>query len=197
MLSIALSKGRISTKPCLYSRGRYRRVRRPEASRKLIIPTSHAGCGSFVRATDCRPTAIRAADLGIAGGDILADTAATGSINRSTSGCALPPDGGRAQDFPTSRPCARARLRVATKYLQRRASISRQRRHVDLISCMARWNWPPDRPRRAIVDLVSTGHTLKANNLVAVEAIADVSARDRQPGRVQVEACTNPACSNC
>ena len=72
-----------------------------------------------------------------------------------------------------------ARLRVATKYLQTaREHFATKGVHVDLIKLYGSMELAPlTGLADAIVDLVSTGNTLKANNLVAVEEIAQVSSR--------------------
>ena len=72
-----------------------------------------------------------------------------------------------------------ARLRVATKYLQTaREHFGAKGVHVDLIKLYGSMELAPlVGLADAIVDLVSTGGTLRANNLVAVEEILPVSAR--------------------
>ena len=72
-----------------------------------------------------------------------------------------------------------ARLRVATKYLQTaREHFAAKGVHVDLIKLYGSMELAPlVGLADAIVDLVSTGNTLKANGLCAVEEIASISAR--------------------
>ena len=184
MLSIALSKGRIldETLPLLKAAGIVA-SEDPEASRKLIIPTSHADVRLIiVRATDV-PTYVQygAADLGVAGGDILAEYGSTGlyqPLDLRIARCRLMV--AVRKDFPYEQTVrSGARLRVATKYLQTaREHFAAKGVHVDLIKLYGSMELAPlTGLADAIVDLVSTGHTLKANNLVAVEAIAEVSAR--------------------
>jgi ATP phosphoribosyltransferase len=184
MLSIALSKGRIldDTLPLLKAAGIVA-SEDPETSRKLIIPTSHAGVRLIiVRATDV-PTYVQygAADLGIAGGDILAEYSGNGlyqPLDLKIARCRLMV--AVRKDFPYEQAVrSGARLRVATKYLQTaREHFAAKGVHVDLIKLYGSMELAPlTGLADAIVDLVSTGNTLKANNLVAVEEIAEISAR--------------------
>ncbi len=184
MLGIALSKGRIldETLPLLAAAG-IRASEDPAASRKLIIGTSRRGVQIIiVRATDV-PTYVRygAADLGVAGGDIL--------MEQGGDGLYQPLDLGIARcrmmvavrsGFDYRRAVRRgARLKVATKYLAiAREHFAAKGMHVDLIKLYGSMELAPlTGLADAIVDLVSTGATLKANNLVAVEEIAPISAR--------------------
>ena len=184
MLSIALSKGRIleETVPLLKAAGIVA-SEDPDASRKLIIATSHAGVRLIVvRATDV-PTYVQygAADLGIAGGDILSEHGGGGlyqPLDLKIARCRLMVAVRR--DFAYEQAVrSGARLRVATKYLQTaREHFAAKGVHVDLIKLYGSMELAPlTGLADAIVDLVSTGNTLKANNLVAVEEIAQVSAR--------------------
>lgn len=184
MLSIALSKGRIldETLPLLKAAGIVA-SEDPENSRKLIIATSRADVRLIVvRATDV-PTYVQygAADLGIAGGDILTEHGGNGlyqpldlKIARCRLMVAVRKDFAYEQAVQSG-----ARLRVATKYLQTaREHFAAKGVHVDLIKLYGSMELAPlTGLADAIVDLVSTGNTLKANNLVAVEEIAQVSAR--------------------
>ena len=184
MLSIALSKGRIldETLPLLKAAGIVA-AEDPETSRKLIIQTSQAGVRLIiVRATDV-PTYVRygAADLGVAGGDILAEDGGTGlyqPLDLKIARCRLMV--AVRKDFAYDQAVrSGARLRVATKYLQTaREHFAAKGVHVDLIKLYGSMELAPlTGLADAIVDLVSTGHTLKANNLVAVEEVSQVSAR--------------------
>ena len=184
MLSIALSKGRIfdETLPLLDVAGI-----RPSAdaadSRKLIISTSHPDVRLIiVRATDV-PTYVRygAADLGIVGGDVL--------MEQGSDGIYQPLDLGIARcrmivavrdDFDYARVVRRrARIRIATKYVSvAREHFAAKGVHVDLIELYGSMELAPlTGLADAIVDLVSTGATLKANDLIVVEEIATISAR--------------------
>ncbi|MDR1367940.1 MAG: ATP phosphoribosyltransferase [Candidatus Accumulibacter sp.] len=183
-ITIALSKGRIfeETLPLLALAG-IKPLENPETSRRLIIPTNREDVRVVVvRATDA-PTYVQygAADIGVAGKDVL--------IEHGGDGLYQPIDLGIAQcrmivavpvgfDYE----CAvrqGARLRVATKYLKiAREHFAAKGVHVDLIKLYGSMELAPLAGLAdAIVDLVSTGNTLKANNLVAVEHIADISAR--------------------
>ena len=72
-----------------------------------------------------------------------------------------------------------ARLKVATKYMQTaREHFAAKGMHVDLIKLYGSMELAPlVGLADAIVDLVSTGKTLVANNLIAVEEIAPISSR--------------------
>jgi ATP phosphoribosyltransferase len=71
------------------------------------------------------------------------------------------------------------RLRIATKYLRTtREHFAAKGVHVDLIRLYGSMELAPIVGLAdAIVDLVSSGKTLRANDLVAVEEIMPVSAR--------------------
>lgn len=184
MITLALSKGRIfdETLPLLEAAG-VRPLENPETSRKLIIGTSRADVRLIiVRASDT-PTYVQygAADLGIAGKDVLLEHGGTGlyqPLDLRIAACrmmvAVP------KDFDYERAVQQgARLRVATKYLQTaREHFGAKGVHVNLIKLYGSMELAPlVGLADAIVDLVSTGGTLRANNLVAVEEILPVSAR--------------------
>ena len=184
MISIALSKGRILDEalPLLKAAGIVASSN-PDASRKLIIATSRAGVRLIiVRATDV-PTYVQygAADLGIAGGDVLMEYGSDGlyqPLDLGIARCRLMVAVRKGFDYERAVRQG-ARLRVATKYLQTaRAHFAAKGVHVDLIKLYGSMELAPlTGLADAIVDLVSTGNTLKANHLVAVEEIAQVSAR--------------------
>ena len=184
MITLALSKGRIfdETLPLLEQAG-VRPLENPETSRKLIIGTSRADVRLIiVRASDT-PTYVQygAADLGIAGKDVLLEHGGAGlyqPLDLRIAACrmmvAVP------QGFDYARAIQQgARLRVATKYVQTaREHFGAKGVHVDLIKLYGSMELAPlVGLADAIVDLVSTGGTLRANNLVAVEEILPVSAR--------------------
>lgn len=183
-ITIALSKGRIyeETLPLLAQSG-IQPMDDPETSRKLIIQTTRADVRLIiVRASDV-PTYVQhgAADLGIAGRDVL--------MEHETSGLYMPVDLGIArcrmmvacrEDFDYEAHARRgARLRVATKYIQTaREHFAAKGMHVDLIKLYGSMELAPlTGLSDAIVDLVSSGNTLKANRLRAVEEIAAISSR--------------------
>ena len=184
MISLALSKGRIldETLPLLKAAGVVA-AEDPEASRKLIIPTSRRDVQIIiVRATDV-PTYVQygAADLGVAGGDVLMEYAGDGlyqPLDLGIARCRLMVAVRRGFDYAQAVRSG-ARLRVATKYLQlAREHFAAKGVHVDLIKLYGSMELAPlTGLADAIVDLVSTGSTLKANDLVAVEEIAQISSR--------------------
>jgi ATP phosphoribosyltransferase len=184
MITIALSKGRIfdETVPLLAAAGVATRED-PETSRKLILTTNKRDVRVIiVRAADV-PTYVQygAADLGVAGKDVLEEHGGQGlyqpvdlKIARCRMMVAVPEGYDYARAIRQG-----ARLRVATKYVQTaREHFAAKGMHVDLIKLYGSMELAPlVGLADAIVDLVSTGSTLKANGLVAVEEIAAVSAR--------------------
>jgi ATP phosphoribosyltransferase len=186
-ITLALSKGRIfqETMPLLAEAG-ITVTEDPEKSRKLILPTSDPGVRIIiVRASDV-PTYVQygAADLGVAGKDVLIEHAAQhpGGLYQPTDLrigkcrlCVAVPQG-----FDYANAVRQgARLRVATKYVQAaREHFAAKGVHVDLIKLYGSMELAPlVGLADVIVDLVSTGGTLRANNLVAVEDIMDISSR--------------------
>ncbi len=184
MITIALSKGRIfdETLPLLEQAG-IRPLEDPETSRKLIIGTSSPEVRLIiVRASDT-PTYVQygAADLGIAGKDVLLEHGGTGlyqPLDLRIASCRMMVAVPQGFDY-VSAVQQGARLRVATKYLHTaREHFGAKGVHVDLIKLYGSMELAPlVGLADAIVDLVSTGSTLRANNLVAVEEILAVSAR--------------------
>ncbi|HEX5767423.1 MAG TPA: ATP phosphoribosyltransferase [Burkholderiales bacterium] len=183
-ISIALSKGRIfdETAPLL-ARAGIRPKADPDSSRKLIIGTNRRNVRLVVvRATDT-PTYVQhgGADLGIAGRDVLAEHGAEGlyqPVDLGIAACRMMVAVPRGFDY-ASAVRQGARLRVATKYVNTaRAHFAAKGVHVDLIRLYGSMELAPlVGLADAIVDLVSTGRTLKANGLVAVEELMPVSAR--------------------
>jgi len=184
MITIALSKGRIfdETVPLLAAAGVATRDD-PETSRKLILSTNRADVRVIiVRATDV-PTYVQygAADMGIAGKDVLEEHGGAGlyqPVDLNIARCRMVV--AVADGFDYQRAVRQgARLRVATKYLQTaREHFAAKGVHVDLIKLYGSMELAPlVGLADAIVDLVSTGNTLKANGLCAVEEIASISAR--------------------
>jgi ATP phosphoribosyltransferase len=183
-ITIALSKGRIiaETLPLLAAAG-IRPAEDPETSRKLIIGTSRDDVVIVVvRASDV-PTYVRygAADLGVAGKDILLEQGSEGlyqPLDLQIAKCRMMVAVPEGFDY-ASAVRQGARLRVATKYLKTaREHFAGKGVHVDLIKLYGSMELAPlVGLADAIVDLVSTGSTLRANNLRAVEEIMPVSAR--------------------
>ena len=183
-IRIALSKGRIydETAPLL-ARAGIRPKAAPETSRRLIIGTNRPGLKLMVvRAADT-PTYVEngAAQLGIAGRDVLAEHGGNGlyqPLDLGIAACRMMVAVRRGFDY---RAAVRqgARLRVATKYVNAtREHFAAKGVHVDLIRLYGSMELAPlVGLADAIVDLVSTGKTLRANGLVAVEQIMPVSAR--------------------
>ncbi len=183
-ITIALSKGRIfdETLPLLSAAGIIP-SENPEQSRKLIIDTNLANIQVIiVRATDV-PTYVQygAADLGVAGKDVLIEhggNALFAPLDLNIAKCkmmvAVP------KDFDYQNAVYQgARLKVATKYVKTaREHFAKKGVHIDLIKLYGSMELAPlTNLADAIVDLVSTGNTLKANNLVAVEEIMPISSR--------------------
>jgi ATP phosphoribosyltransferase len=183
-IKIALSKGRIfdETTPLLKAAGIVA-SEDPETSRKLIIGTSRPEINIIiVRASDV-PTYVQygAADLGIAGKDVLLEHAGTGLYQPLDLGIAKCKMMVAVQNGFDYEGAVRrgARLRVATKYLKTaREHFAAKGVHVDLIKLYGSMELAPlVGLADAIVDLVSSGNTLRANNLQAVEEIMPISAR--------------------
>ena len=191
MLTLALSKGRIfdETLPLLAAAG-IAVTEDPEKSRKLILPTSQPGVRVvLVRATDV-PTYVAhgGADVGVAGLDVLLEHGADMGFG-GQGGLYQPLDLKIARcrmsvatraDFDYAAAVKQgSRIRVATKYTQiARQHFADKGVHVDLIKLYGSMELAPlTGLADAIVDLVSTGSTLKANALVEVERIMDISSR--------------------
>ena len=183
-ITLALSKGRIfdETLPLLRAAG-IEVLEDPEKSRKLILATNQPHVRVvLVRATDV-PTYVQygGADLGVTGLDTL--------IEHGSQGLYTPLDLGIAKcrvsvavraDFDYASAVRQgARLRVATKYTAiAREFFAAKGVHVDMIKLYGSMELAPlTGLADAIVDLVSTGNTLKANQLVEVERIMDISSR--------------------
>ena len=183
-IKIALSKGRIfdETTPLLKAAGIIA-SEDPETSRKLIIGTNRAEISIIiVRASDV-PTYVQygAAELGIAGKDVLLEHGGTGLYQPLDLGIARCKMMVAVQNGFDYEGAVRrgARLRVATKYLSTaREHFAAKGVHVDLIKLYGSMELAPlVGLADAIVDLVSSGNTLRANNLQAVEEIMPISAR--------------------
>jgi ATP phosphoribosyltransferase len=184
VITIALSKGRIydESVPLLKAAGIVARDD-PEKSRKLILRTNRNDVRLvIVRATDV-PTYVQygAADLGVAGKDVLDEHGGQGlyqPLDLKIARCRMVVAAQAGFDY---RRAVRqgARLKVATKYVQTaREHFAAKGVHVDLIKLYGSMELAPlTGLADAIVDLVSSGKTLKANHLKVVEEIASLSAR--------------------
>ena len=183
-LTLALSKGRIfeETLPLLEAAG-IRVTEDPETSRKLILATNDPAVRVIiVRASDV-PTYVQygAADFGVAGKDVLQEHGGEGlyqPIDLNIANCRMSVAVSVGFDYATAVRHG-ARLRVATKYTEiARQHFAKQGVHVDLIQLYGSMELAPlVGLSDAIVDLVSTGNTLRANHLVEVEHIMDISSR--------------------
>ncbi|WP_286790403.1 MULTISPECIES: ATP phosphoribosyltransferase [unclassified Pseudomonas] len=179
MLTIALSKGRIlnDTLPLLAAAGIVP-TEDPDKSRKLIILTSLDDVRLLiVRATDV-PTYVEqgAADLGVAGKDVLMEHSGQGlyePLDLQIAKCRLMTAGA------VNAPEPRGRLKVATKFVNiAKRYYAEQGRQVDIIKLYGSMELAPlvglaDK----IIDVVDTGNTLRANGLEPQELIAHVSSR--------------------
>ena len=183
-ITIALSKGRIfeETLPLLAAAGIVPQED-PETSRKLIIATNRADVRLIiVRASDV-PTYVQygAADMGIAGKDVLNEHGGQGlyqPLDLQIACCRMMVAVREGYDY-AGRVQAGARIRVATKYVNAaREHFAGKGVHIDLIKLYGSMELAPlVGLSDAIVDLVSTGTTLKANGLMAVEQISSISSR--------------------
>jgi ATP phosphoribosyltransferase len=183
-ITVALSKGRLldETLPLL-ARAGIVPLDDPRASRKLIVATRQPDVSLVIlRATDV-PTYVQygAADMGVVGKDVLLEHG-TGNLYQpldlGIGCCRLVVAARRGEDW--ARIVQRgARIAVATKYVRTaRDHFAAKGMHIDLIKLYGSMELAPLAGLAdAIVDLVSTGHTLQANGLVAVEEIMPISAR--------------------
>lgn len=184
IITLALSKGRIfeETLPLLKAAG-IEVTEDPEKSRKLILPTNRPDVRVvLVRATDV-PTYVQhgGADLGVAGKDVLLEHDGPGlyqpldlNIARCRMSVAVRADFDYASAVKQG-----SRIRVATKYVNiAREHFANKGVHVDIIKLYGSMELAPlTGLADAIVDLVSTGSTLKANKLIEVEPIMAISSR--------------------
>lgn len=183
-LTLALSKGRIfeETLPLLKAAG-IEVTEDPESSRKLILPTNDPAVRVIiVRASDV-PTYVQygAADFGVAGKDVLLEHGGEGlyqPIDLNIARCRLSVAVQNGFDY-ASAVRQGARLRVVTKYVKTaREHFAAKGVHVDLIKLYGSMELGPlVGLSDAIVDLVSTGGTLRANKLIEVEHIMEISSR--------------------
>ncbi|HQU78173.1 MAG TPA: ATP phosphoribosyltransferase [Azonexus sp.] len=183
-ITIALSKGRIfdETLPLLAAAGIVP-TENPETSRKLIIETNQPNVRVvIVRATDV-PTYVQygAADLGVAGKDVLIEHGGEGlyaPLDLNIAKCRMMVAVPEGFDYANAVRQGN-RLKVASKYTKTaREHFAAKGVHIDLIKLYGSMELAPLAGLAdAIVDLVSTGGTLKANKLVAVEDIMAISSR--------------------
>ncbi len=179
MLTLALSKGRIfkETLPLLKAAG-IEPIDDPETSRKLILDTTNPDVRLIiVRASDV-PTYVEygGADIGVAGKDVLLEhpnAELYEPIDLKIAECKLM-TAGREHEAPIT-----GKLKVATKFVEStRQFYAEKGQQVDIIKLYGSMELAPlvglaDR----IVDVVDTGNTLRANGLIPMEHIADISSR--------------------
>ena len=178
-LTIALSKGRIfkETLPLLAHADIYP-IDDPDKSRKLILDTNHDNIKLvIIRATDV-PTYVQygAADVGVAGKDVLMEHGGEGlyePLDLKIAKCRLM-TAGPVDDKPVS-----GRLRVATKFVNTAKRYYAEKGiQVEVIKLYGSMELAPlVGLAERIVDVVDTGNTLKANGLMPMEHIADISSR--------------------
>ena len=184
MITLALSKGRIfdETLPLLKAAG-IEVLEDPETSRKLILTTNQAHVRVvLVRATDV-PTYVEygGADIGVTGKDTLIEHGGMGlyqPLDLNIAKCRMSV-AVRADFDYASAVRSGSRLKVATKFTSiAREFFAQKGVHVDLIKLYGSMELAPlTGLADAIVDLVSTGSTLKANHLIEVERILEISSR--------------------
>jgi len=184
MITLALSKGRIfdETLPLLKAAG-VEVTEDPEKSRKLILATSHPDVRVvLVRAADV-PTYVQygGADLGVTGRDTLLEHGGDGlyqPLDLQIAKCRMSVAARADFDYAAAVKQG-SRIRVATKYTSCAADhFANKGVHVDLIKLYGSMELAPlTGLADAIVDLVSTGGTLRANHLVEVEQIMQISSR--------------------
>jgi ATP phosphoribosyltransferase len=178
-ITVALSKGRIFKEalPLLAAAG-IRPLEDPETSRKLILETSQPQVRLvIIRATDV-PTYVQwgAADLGVAGKDVLMEHGGEGlyePLDLRIARCRMMVAGVKDATL------VGRRLRIATKYVRStRRHFAAQGKQVEVIKLYGSMELAPlVGLADLIVDLVESGSTLKANGLVPLEHIADISSR--------------------
>lgn len=184
MITLALSKGRIleDLGPILKAVGIHT-LEDPDTSRRLILKTHNPGVRVIlVRATDV-PTYVQygGADLGVVGLDTLLEAGCDGlyqPLDLGIARCRISVAVREGFDYQAAVRQG-ARLRVATKYVAiAREFFADKGVHVDLIKLYGSMELAPlTGLADAIVDLVSTGSTLRANQLAEVDKIMNVSAR--------------------
>lgn len=178
-LTIALSKGRIfkETMPLLEAAG-IEALDDPETSRKLILDTNHDDVKLvIIRATDV-PVYVQygAADLGVTGKDVLMEHGGEGlyeMLDLNIARCKLMTAGFADKPLPEGQ------LKVATKFVNcTRDYFAKQGRQIEIIKLYGSMELAPIVGLAdIIVDVVQTGGTLKANGLVPLEHMADISSR--------------------
>ncbi len=184
MITLALSKGRIFDEALPLLRAAGIQIQGDvNKTRKLILSTNHPDLRLLiVRASDV-PTYVQygAAELGVTGSDVLLENGSEGlyqPIDLGIGRCRMCVATAKGFDY-SSAVRRGARLKVASKYVKiAREHFARKGVHVDLIKLYGSMELAPlVGLADAIVDLVSTGSTLKANDLVEVEDVLSISSR--------------------
>jgi ATP phosphoribosyltransferase len=178
-LVIALTKGRIlrETLPLFESAG-IRPLEDIEKSRKLLFDTNVDGVKLLLMRGSDVPTYVRfgSADIGVAGKDLILENGSDGfyePLDLKIATCKM------MTAEPSVAPVAVDRLRVATKFTNIAKRFYAERgQQIELIKLNGALELAPSLGLAdAIVDIVDTGKTLKANGLVAKDTIADISSR--------------------
>ena len=178
-LVIALTKGRIlrETLPLFESAG-IRPLEDIEKSRKLLFDTNVDGVKLLLMRGSDVPTYVRfgSADIGVAGKDLILENGSDGfyePLDLKIAPCKM------MTAEPSVAPVAVDRLRVATKFTNIAKRFYAERgQQIELIKLNGALELAPSLGLAdAIVDIVDTGKTLKANGLVAKDTIADISSR--------------------
>jgi ATP phosphoribosyltransferase len=184
MITIALPKGRIFTEtiPILKSAGIVC-SENPESSRKLVFKTNDKNIQLIiVRASDV-PTYVECggADMGIAGKDVLDEYQGMDiyqPLDLKIGKCKMMVACKKDFDYMGAMK-NKIRLKVATKYFNVTSDFfAKKGSHIDLIKLYGSMELAPIVGLAdIIVDLVSTGKTLEANNLIPVEQVSDITSR--------------------
>ena len=184
MITLAIPKGRIfhDVLPLLEAAG-VELFESPDLSRKLVIETKNPNIRLLIVRTSDVPTYVRygAADMGVVGSDILFETATDGfyqPVDLNTGVCRLSLAAPVGVDY-LSLMKQGVKLRVATKYPKQALEyFALKGIQVDIIKLYGSMELSPIVGLSdVIVDLVSTGQTLKANGLVEIEVIKDITSR--------------------
>lgn len=179
ILRIALSKGRIfkETLPLLKAAG-IEPIDDPETSRKLILDTNQEDVKLLIiRATDV-PTYVQygAADMGVTGKDVLMEHGGEGLyelLDLKIACCKLMVAGYE------NKPLNKGHIKVATKFVNcAKQYFAETGRQADIIKLYGSMELAPIVGLAdCIVDVVDTGGTLKANGLVPLEHMHEISSR--------------------
>jgi len=178
-LIIALTKGRVLTDELsLLAQIGIKPNEDPHKSRKLVFETNRVDVEIMVlRGADVATYVEHGiADLGMSGKDVLLEHSGVGFYEPLDLGL------GRCQIMVAglkNEPELPSRLRIATKFTKTaKRYYATQGIQVDIIKLYGAMELAPVTGlAHRIVDIVETGNTLKANGLVPMELIADVSTR--------------------